>query len=250
MPTVQKRRAKPLIGLQKCIGYYFNDIGLLATALTHKSFANEATRTRIGDNAQLEFLGDAVLGLVVTQHLVMRYPELPVGRLAKMRAYLVSTAVLAEVARKIELGEYLLLGRGEEKNSGRKKDSLLADTLEALIAAIYLDGGLAKAKGVVLRQFAEFFEAARNNDYLENYKGYLQELAQGSLKVSPAYQVVAEWGPKHKRQFEVSIRISDELEARGIGRSKKEAEQGAARCLIERLKLLERETLEIIKNRK
>jgi len=220
----------PLADIQQRIGYRFGNAELLERALTHKSYANE---NRVPyHNERMEFLGDAVLNLVVSEYLMKTCPDSTEGDLSKLRAAVVSEPTLATIARGIGLGNYMLLGRGEEQTGGRNKGSLLANCLEALIASIYLDTGKESADAFVIR----FFEGTLRKNCLSggtlDPKTELQELCQERLKQLPEYKVVSESGPDHQKQFEVEVWIKGQVRGRGIGRSKKEAEQWAAREAI------------------
>jgi ribonuclease-3 len=219
--------------LQVRIGLTFRAPRLLQHALTHKSYANEHRLSE--HNERLEFLGDAVLNLVVSEHLMTTCPDSTEGDLSRLRAAVVSEPSLAAVARTIGLGEYLLLGRGEEQTGGRNKDSLLADCLEALIAAVYLDGGKEAAALLILRFFEDLIKKTCALRGTVDYKTELQERCQERLKVLPEYRVVSESGPDHQKQFEVELMIKGRLSGRGTGRSKKEAEQRAAKEALEKL---------------
>ena len=222
--------------LQDAAGYRFRDRGILEHALTHRSRANEDVTGGVTDNESLEFLGDAVLGFVVAELLFVRFPERDEGQKSKMKAALVSTPALARQASRLGLGEHLLLGRGEEKTGGRRKRALLADGYEALIAAVFLDGGIDEARDFVMRQFADEIEEVRSPSFWErDYKSSLQERLQSRMLPLPEYLVTAESGPDHRKIFQVEVRVQGETLARASGRSKKEAEQQAARLAIEKL---------------
>ncbi|HEX8172290.1 MAG TPA: ribonuclease III [Thermoanaerobaculia bacterium] len=211
------------------LGYTFLNGDLLRRALTHKSFSHEAKDSEVRHNETFEFLGDSVLGFVVGDLLFRRFPELDEGALSKMKAYLVSAASLAEKARALGMGEVILLGVGEEKTGGRKKDSLLANLYEAIIAAVYLDGGIDAARALIERTLDDDIRAIDEQDLLfHDYKTALQEVAQGRGWPLPEYQVVAEVGPDHDKKFVVEVKMGS-LVARGEGTSKKEAQQQAAR---------------------
>ncbi len=215
--------------LESRLGYRFTDRGLLEHALTHKSKAHEDPSGGVVDNESLEFLGDAVLGLVVADTLFRAFPTYNEGQKSKIKANLVSTASLAELAEQMGLGDHMILGRGEEKTGGRGKQALLADTCEALIAAIYLDGGLEPARSFLMREFASGIEDARRPDYFgRDHKSRLQERLQASGRPLPSYRVSGEIGPDHRKMFHVEVFVGEELIAQGMGRTKKEAEQEAA----------------------
>lgn len=219
--------------LQLRLSYTFKDEALLELALTHKSYANENKMT--SHNERMEFLGDAVLGLVISEYLMKTFPDSNEGDLSRFRAAVVSEPALASVARELGLGEFLLLGKGEDQSGGRNKDSLLADCLEALIAAIYLDAGKDAVESLVIRLFEEAMKKNRASGESLDYKTELQEICQERLKQLPEYRVVSETGPDHQKQFEMEVWVKGELSGRGRGKSKKEAEQGAAKEALEKL---------------
>jgi ribonuclease-3 len=222
--------------LELKIGHRFRSRDLLERALTHRSRANEEGGGVSADNESLEFLGDAVLGFIIVDALFRRFPEQDEGQKSKTKAMLVSTPTLARLASRLDLGEYLMLGRGEEKTGGRKKQALLADGYEALIAAVYLDGGMAAARRFVLGEFADLLEEVAKPGFGgRDYKSALQEYLQARDIGLPVYQVAGEQGPDHRKTFEVEVRVGDEAIAHASGRSKKEAEQEAARLALERL---------------
>ena len=220
--------------LEARINYRFKDRGLLEHALTHKSKAHEDPSGGVADNESLEFLGDAVLGLVVAEVLFRSFPNYSEGQKSKIKANLVSTASLAELAEQLGLGDHMILGRGEEKTGGRRKQALLADTCEALIAAIYLDGGLEPARAFLTREFQPGIEAARLPDYFgRDHKSRLQEKLQAEGRPLPAYRVSGEIGPDHRKLFHVEVFVGDDMIAQGVGRTKKEAEQEGARLALD-----------------
>jgi ribonuclease-3 len=213
--------------LERVLGYPFARPELLVTALTHRSFANENRGADGDDNEKLEFLGDAVLDLVVGHALMERHPQLREGELSVARAQVVSEVGLSEVAREIGLGDWLLLGRGEERSGGRDKPSLLADAFEAVIAAVYLDGGFEAARHLAARLLGPRLEGVDVTGFLD-FKTRLQEAAQARLKETPEYRVIDTSGPDHDKRFEVGVVIGGKVWATASGRSKKEAEQRAA----------------------
>jgi ribonuclease-3 len=234
VPIVDDTR--DLSALEAKLGYTFRETSVLDRALTHRSRANEDATGVTVDNESLEFLGDAVLGFVMADLLFRDYPQFDEGQKSKIKAALVSTATLALLARRLGLGEFLALGRGEEKTGGRKKQALLADTYEAVIAAIYLDGGIDEARGFVVREFAEDLEDVRSPEFWgRDYKSALQELVQSRDLQLPEYLVAAESGPDHRKIFHVEVRVKGEVKGTANGPSKKAAEQEAARKAIERL---------------
>ncbi|HEX2831750.1 MAG TPA: ribonuclease III [Thermoanaerobaculia bacterium] len=211
------------------IGYTFERRDLLRRALTHKSYSHEAKDLEVRHNETFEFLGDSVLGFVIGDQLFRHFPHLDEGALSKMKAYLVSAQSLAAKARALGMGEAILLGVGEEKTGGRRKDSLLANLFEAIIAAIYLDGGIDPARLLIERSFSDDIKAIDQQDLLfHDYKTALQELAQGKGLQLPEYNVVEEVGPDHDKTFIVEVKLGG-LSARGEGSSKKEAQQQAAK---------------------
>jgi ribonuclease-3 len=219
-----------LRALQESLGYTFRDEGLLRLALTHPSLAHEQGAA-CSHNQRLEFLGDAVLALVSSDLLMKRFPEQPEGELSKARAALVNEAGLARIADTLALGQWIFLGHGEEQAGGRQKRSLLANTFEALVGAIYLDGGFAAAFRVAERLMVPILAdvpAAANKDF----KSRLQELAQARLQMAPSYAVLSESGPDHAKTFEVAILIGNKEYGRAFGRSKKEAQQSAAEIAL------------------
>jgi ribonuclease-3 len=221
--------------LQARIGYRFRDRGLLEHALTHKSRAAEDLSGGVTDNESLEFLGDAVLGLVVADALFRQYPEYTEGQKSKIKAAVVSTQSLAQHAERIRLGEHLLLGRGEEKTGGRQKQALLADAYEALIAGVYLDGGLEAASAFLLRELKDAIDAGHAQTIARDYKSALQERVQAAGRPLPEYRVSGEEGPDHRKMFSVDVLVGGELLGSATGRTKKEAEQEAAREALQKL---------------
>ncbi|MCK9419315.1 MAG: ribonuclease III [Nitrospirae bacterium] len=216
-----------LSDIQQRIGYTFKDAELLERALTHKSYANE---NRVPyHNERMEFLGDSVLSLVISEYLMKTCPDSTEGDLSRLRAAVVSEPALAAVSRGIALGDHLLLGKGEDQTGGRNKDSLLSDCLEALIAAVYLDSGKDAAESLVIRLFEEVITKSSTSGGSLDYKTELQELCQEQLKQLPEYRSVSETGPDHQKLFEMEVWVKGQLSGRGLGKSKKEAEQRAAK---------------------
>ena len=220
--------------LEQRLDYRFKTPDLLRTALTHKSFVNENPALLREDNERLEFLGDAVLDLAVGHLLMDRFPVRSEGDLSKRRASIVNEQGLYEVAARLSLGDWLFLGRGEEQTGGRKKPSLLADACEAVLAAVYLDGGFDAAFGVIKGLFEERLSAIEKAGG-EDFKTQLQEVVQARLRQVPRYTVVGESGPDHEKVFEVAVLVGGQELARASGRSKKEAEQRAARLALDGL---------------
>ena len=223
--------------LQQAIGYRFRDRGLLEHAMTHTSRANEDVTGGVADNEVMEFLGDALLGFIIADVLFRDFPEFDEGQKSKAKAALVSTATLARQAERLQLGDHLLLGRGEEKTGGRRKQALLADGYEALIAAVYLDGGVEHARAFITREFAPLFaEVRRDGVSGQDYKSALQELLQSRDLPLPEYRLVGTLGPDHRKLFEIEVVVRGEPLASATGPSKKEAEQEAARAALEKLR--------------
>ncbi|MCC6749554.1 MAG: ribonuclease III [Deltaproteobacteria bacterium] len=224
------RRLGPL---EERLGYVFRDPALLEQALTHRSHVNEGTGTRDAHNERLEFLGDAVVDLVVGQFLMEHLPTAREGQLSKLRAMVVSEASLARAAEALAVGDYLRLGRGEEQTGGRRKTSILADAFEAVVGAVHLDGGFEVAARVVRALLGHLIERAVGGELDGDHKTRLQEVAQGQVQQVPRYEVLEERGPDHAKVFTVGVFVGDQMVARAEGHSKKEAEQGAARLALE-----------------
>jgi ribonuclease III len=216
--------------------YRFNDSTLLDEALTHKSYVNERKGSSQSHNERLEFLGDAVLSLIVSDYLATRYPQLSEGALSKLKAKLVSESSLAAAARRLDLGVRLRLGRGEELSKGREKTSLLADGLEAVIAAVYLDGGLEAGRSFTLDALSEelgYIESFQTKPGDDDYKTRFQEWCQRRYELLPRYVTVHETGPDHQKLFRVEVSVGEQVVGCGQGHSKKEAEQAAAKQALE-----------------
>lgn len=211
--------------LEERVGYSFRDAGLLKQALTHSSFTNEQKINKAGDYERLEFLGDAVLELVSSEFLFRLHPELSEGELTKLRASMVCEPSLAFCARDLELGKFILLGKGEENTGGRERESITSDAMEALIGAIYLDGGMEPAKEFIDRFVLSDLE---DKQLFYDSKSNLQELIQGKLKKEFGYELLEESGPEHDKTFRVSVQMEGECLGEGTGRTKKAAEQRAA----------------------
>ena len=217
--------------LQQAIEYRFRDRGLLEHAMTHTSRANEDVSGGVIDNESLEFLGDAVLGFIVADILFHAFPEFNEGQKSKVKAALVSTTALARQAERLALGDHLLLGRGEEKTGGRRKQALLADGYEALIAAIYLDGGVEQARAFIAREFAPLIADVQRTGLIGgDHKSALQEYLQSNDVALPEYRLAGTVGPDHRKLFQIQVVVRDEVLAEAIAPSKKEAEQEAAQA--------------------
>jgi len=225
---------EPELGkLEGRLGYRFRDRGLISQALTHPSFEHE--RAGGGDYQRLEFLGDAVLGMVLAEALFRHFPEGDEGILSRSRAQMADQETLAQIARECGLGNFIRLGRGEEQSSGRNKDSILADVLEALIAAVYLDGGLDESRRLILRLFDENLTISESDLKINDPKSELQELLSSRRLAPPRYHLVEESGPPHDRHFRFQVLVGNDLAGEGEGRSKKIAQQAAATQALQHL---------------
>ena len=213
--------------LENHIGYVFRDNRFLREALAHSSYANENKKSGIGSNERLEFLGDSILGFIVAEHLYANRPEMPEGQMTRVRAELVCEKSLEIAAGEMQLGQFLHLGRGEELSGGRSRPSILADAFEAVVAAVYLDGGMDPAKRLVARFILPQLKA--NGQAAADYKTALQELVQKKSGQILTYHLISESGPDHQKYFTAEVRLNGEVKGTGSGRSKKEAEQEAAK---------------------
>lgn len=222
----------PMVRMTELLGYRFEDHKLLLQALTHRSYVNECSEPGVLDNERFEFLGDAVLDLIVSVELMKRYPEAREGTLSKFRASIVSEGALSALARKIRLGEALRLGRGEERSGGREKPSILADAFEAVVAAVYQEAGLSRIAAVLLPHLA-FPKSAQISK--EDAKTELQQRIQAERRITPSYRMLEEHGPDHDKTFVVELLVGEEVFAQGQGRTKKEAEQAAAAKMLQSL---------------
>jgi ribonuclease-3 len=227
-----EERIKALRDFEADLSCRFKDIGLLNTALIHRSFMNENPSESFQDNERLEFLGDAVLGLCISDLLMKSFPRFSEGQLSRLRAAIVNEQSLAEFAGKFKIGDYLLLGRGEESSGGRSKTSILSNAFEALIAAIYLDCGFEGASSFVKNTFTPVLEAQEAVLIYADSKTALQEFTQSRYKETPQYSLIAEYGPDHDKTFEVRLSVANIVTV-GRGKSKKEAEQRAAKKALE-----------------
>lgn len=233
---MDKKRIEALGSFEESIGVRFNNITLLSQALTHSSYVYEKEKRGITQNERLEFLGDVVLSLVVSEYIYNYYPQHLEGDLAKIRAVVVSRKVLARIAKSVGVGELLLLGKGEELTGGRKRNSILANTFEAIVGAIYLDAGLSVAGRFILSLLKEEIELANRNESIRDYKTFLQEFTQERYKMLPTYEVTRALGPDHRKSFEVNCIVKGDVFGKGRGKSKKEAEQDAAYNALKKLK--------------
>ncbi|WP_035501164.1 MULTISPECIES: ribonuclease III [Fusobacterium] len=226
--------SKNLVDLEHRINYYFNDKNLLKNALIHRSFGNEHKHYKNINNEKLELLGDAVLGLVVAEYLYQKYPEEKEGVLAKIKSMAVSEPVLASISRKLRIGEYLLLSKGEMVTGGRDRNSILGDVFEAILGAIYLDSGFFAAKEYVLFHLKDMIDHIDDFEEILDFKTILQEYCQKKYRDIPKYTLVGEEGPDHRKLFEMQVQIQNNI-AKAKGTNKKIAEQMAAKQLCKEL---------------
>ncbi|MBS3810277.1 MAG: ribonuclease III [Halanaerobiales bacterium] len=224
-----------LTELENKLNLKFDDKGLLRRALTHKSFANENSDLNIKDNERLEFLGDSVLSLSISTYIFNKYDKYAEGELAKIRSVIVSAPILAEKAFRLNLGNYLLLGKGEELSGGRNRDSILADTMEAILGAIYLDKDFNFVFDFIINNFKNFIFEVNNGNYIQDYKTMLQEIIQKNSNNRPEYEVVKEKGPDHNKEFYVTVNFEEKELGFGKGKSKKQAEQKAAKDALQQI---------------
>lgn len=232
---MDNKRKNQLKEFEKIIGIHFDNIELLDYALTHSSYANQFNMSYNHHNERLEFLGDSILSLVVSEYLYKKYKNKHEGKLTRIRASVVCETSLAEVARRIKINEYIRIGKGEELTGGRDKDSLLADACEAVIASIYLDKGYEEVKKFVLNNLKDKIESTIKGINFNDYKSKLQEYVQRIMTSTIKYNVSNEWGPDHDKTFEVNLYLDNNCYGTGIGKSKKEAEQNAAKEALKAL---------------
>lgn len=223
-----------LAALQKTLGISFNEPSLLEQALIHSSYVNENPGT-VTSNERLEFLGDAVLGFIIAEEIYQRLPQSSEGEMTELRSWLVRGDALSRMARAINLGNYLYLGKGEETSGGRRKPANLAGALEAVIAAIFLDQGYSVARAFILRLVDKELKKVLSQGIKTNYKSQLQELIQAKHQLTPTYQVIEAMGPDHDRKFTVEVKLGNTVLGRGSGKSKKSAEEEAARSALGQL---------------
>ncbi|SHH07686.1 ribonuclease-3 [Tepidibacter thalassicus DSM 15285] len=217
------------------IQYKFKNKDYLIEALTHSSYANENKKSNIKYNERLEFLGDSVLGIIISHYLFVNQKDLPEGELTKLRANIVCEESLSDVAKELNLGKYLLLGKGEEISGGRERISILADAMEAIIGAIYLDGGLEEVTEFVLSSMKNTIHDSIKGKIFRDYKTYLQEILQSKTTEKIFYNVIEEFGPDHNKKFIVEVKLGDQILGKGEGKSKKEAEQMAAKEALKKV---------------
>lgn len=230
----QTNRTTILEMFQEKLGYHYTSHGLLEEALTHSSYVNEHRGQQMKDNERLEFLGDAILDLIISEYLFKKYPDMPEGDLSKIRASIVCEGSLAKVAKKIDLGSYILLGKGEEMTGGRERASIMADAFEAVTGSLFLDGGFDEAKAFLTQTLVADVELTEHIETLyTDYKTLLQEVFQKTSPLPIHYEVVAEEGPDHDKHFSVEVYHGKKCLGQGIGKSKKEAEQDAAKKALD-----------------
>lgn len=238
---------KNYLDFEKNLGYSFNNKELLKNSLLHRSFGNEHRKYKKISNERLELLGDAVLDLVVTEYLYKNYAQSTEGDLAKIKSMVVSEPVLASISRKLEVGKYLLLSRGEELTGGRERSSILGDAFEAILGAIYIDSDFETAKKFALNHIKDSIDNVDTNEEILDFKTILQEYSQKEYKIIPEYLVVNEIGPDHQKIFEIEVKINnginEDLVAIGSGKNKKSAEQAAAKVLCKKLGVKTHEAL-------
>ena len=228
-----------ILEFEKSLDLDFENKFLIQRALTHKSYPNENRKLNLKDNERLEFLGDSVLSLSVSTYIFNKFSDFPEGELAKMRAVIVSAPILAEVAKRIELGQFLFLGKGEEMTGGRERDSILADTMEAIFGALYLDQGFTAAADFILHLLKVDIINVAEGNHIQDYKTMLQEVIQENGSDRPEYEVVDEEGPDHNKTFLVAVKLNEDSLGSGQGSSKKEAEQEAAKVALNKLNKLD-----------
>ncbi len=236
--TLKKVKYLMLSNLEKKLDYKFKNRTLLKEALTHPSFQKKSLEKKTANNQRLEFLGDSVLDIIVTEYLYRKLASFSEGKLTKIRSVMVSKDILAKWADYLSLGKYIILGKGEDSTGGRKKLSILADCFEALLGAIYLDSGLQKAKKIISTLVQEEMELIIKGKYGDDYKTLLQEISQKKMKCLPKYFLITEKGPDHKKIFCIKVKLKDKTYGTGAGENKKEAEQYAAREALKKLKVI------------
>ncbi|BEP29406.1 ribonuclease III [Helicovermis profundi] len=223
--------------LQKNIGYVFTNISFLDEALTHSSYSNERRNNLTHNNERLEFLGDSVLSIVISDYLFNNYKDLPEGELTKIRSKIVCESTLGECSRKLELGKFMFFGKGEEMTGGRERTSILADAFEALIASIYLDGGIEESRKFILYQMRSKINDSVEGKVFLDYKTHLQEVIQVNSANHISYEIFKEEGPDHCKIFHTHVKLNENVVGIGKGRSKKESEQEAAKMALEKVSI-------------
>jgi ribonuclease-3 len=235
MRSKTKHSEDTISNLEKIIRYRFKRKHFAHEALCHKSYVYDGPKEEIRDNERLEFLGDAVLGMVITDELFRRLSDYQEGELSVIKSTLIRRETLSMLARSLNLGHFLFLSKGEENSGGRDRNSILANTFEGLIGAIYLDGGIRATKKFILAQFKELLHKIPHEVHMKEYKNLFQELAHIKFKSNPVYQIISEKGPDHKKFFEASVSVNEKIFGKGEGSSKKEAEKNAAKMAYEKL---------------
>jgi ribonuclease III len=230
---MDKDRLNGLESFERIISYSFRDKGLLNTALIHRSFVNESPAENLSDNERLEFLGDAVLELCISHLLMEKFPDAMEGQLSRMRASIVNEQSLAQLAKQLRFGEFILLGKGESTSGGKMKPSILSNAFEAVVAALYLDCGFERAYTHLKTLFSPLVDACDKSLHYRDYKTSLQEICQSRYKAVPKYSLINEFGPEHDKVFEIRLCVSDILSTIGVGKNKKEAEQEAAKKALD-----------------
>jgi ribonuclease-3 len=236
MPSLYKKNR--LFELENILDIKLQDKKLLQKAVTHKSFPNENQALNLNDNERLEFLGDAVLNLSISSYIFYKYPQQPECELAKIKSVVVSEDILAQKANQLDLGKYIILGKGEEITGGRNRKSILADTMEAVLGAIYLDKDFIYVKSFIQNLFEKEIKKVAKGTYIKDYKTILQEIIQKQELERPQYYVINENGPEHNKTFQVDVKLKDKSLGQGTGLSKKEAEQEAAKIALEKMNII------------
>jgi ribonuclease III len=231
-PLTNENGERDFAEAEEILGHEFASPDILLSALTRRSFWHENRERCAEHNERMEFLGDAVLGLVIADILYVEFPDDEEGELQKKRASLVNRAALAQLMRQLDLARFIRMGRGDELSGCRNRNSILADTLEALVAAVYLDGGFPKAKKMIERHFYPLIERCSTREGLEDSKSLLQEKAQAKFGITPTYEVVDQWGEEHRKNFSVAVYLGEHVAGVGTGRNKREAAQNAARTAL------------------
>jgi len=221
--------------LEKNLGFSFKNSELLKEALTHRSYLNEYKNQKIESNERLEFLGDAVLSFIVSSWLFEKFPDFPEGKLTSLRSGLVNTNALAKIGRELKVGDYLLLSRGEKEAGGQKNPTLLANTMEAIIGALFLDQKIEVVKAFIRNHFEGLLNEIISSGRLKDYKSLLQEKSQAKVGQSPTYKIIKEEGPEHNKTFTVKVIVGSQTPSQGVGKSKQKAEQEAAKKALENL---------------
>ncbi len=235
---MKKEKSSILINLENKLNYRFKNLELLKESLTHPSFHNKDEKDKLINNQRLEFLGDSVLELIVSEYIYKKLSSFSEGELTKIKSIIVSKPTLAKWANLISLGQFIVLGKGEDLTGGRNKLSILSDCFEALLGAIYLDGGFKKTKKIILSLIKYEIDLITRHNYIEDYKTLLQEISQKKMKCLPEYILIKEKGPDHKKVFCIEVKLKEISYGTGFGESKKEAEQNAAHNALKKIKII------------